>query len=335
MTTSSSIATQQAVTLDLFFDEELWSGVFDRFEVWRSRATEAGPYEPLTDDRWEPARVPDVPGDSSIVPGRELNLNGRHLLLRIGEQIDLNVPFIGTDPLTLAEAAEQITTASRGLLRSFVVAAGVLVVETRGAGLEAILRVVGGDAAPLLGLPLEEPASLGFGRYARVALLPGQERYAFTDPNGAASYSYRTRFFNSTNRTTSEFHPPFFAPPIERLSPAALVRGTVDLVDTSGTPVANRTVLLSQRLQGLPVERRVVVGGTSRQVTDTKGHTEFLLVRGASVTVSIAGTDLSRNIEVPTDPQIESFDMLDPQYGSDDLFAVQRPNLPFAARRAL
>lgn len=334
--TAGSIATQQAVPLDLFVEEATWTGLFDRLEVWRSRETAAGPFEPLTDDAWMPARLPaSALGDVSSATGPSVNLTGLELDLKVNELVDLAVTFSGSDPLTSAAAAAQITAASLGLVRAFVTSAGVLVLETAGAGLPAILRVVGGDAAPLLGLATEEPLSVNFGRDARITLLPGQERYPFLDPNGSAAYFYKTRLFNASTHETSDFSPAFQAPAIARLTASALVRGTLDLVDAEGNPVANRSVLVYLRFHGAQIQNRAVVGSPTRKWTDVNGHVEFMLTRGLAITVSIAGTDLSRDISVPTDPAIDSFDLLDASVGTDDLFVVQRPNIPFAARRSL
>jgi len=329
------IDTEQAVMLDLFVDRAQWEGLFDKLEVFRSHGLAAGPYEALTDDAWMPARITEVRGEPSAELGPELNLSGRTLKLRVNELIDIVVTFAGADPYTFARAAEEITAVSLGLLRSFVLATGTLVVETMGAGLGVALQVVEGDAAPLLGLPLTEPGSLGRGRDARIPLLLGQSRYMFLDPHGGPDCFYKTRFFNSHTRLKSDYSAAFVAPSIARLGAALLVQGVVNLVDASGVPIANRTVLVFLGVQASPVDKRTIVGGTTRMTTDMKGHAEFVLIRGTTITVSVAGTDLSRKIKVPSDPALSSFDLLDPAYGNDDLFAVQRPNLPFAARRAL
>lgn len=331
-----TIATKQHMVLDLFADEAAWSGFFDRLEVWRSRETAAGPYEPLTDDAWMPATLPaGANTNAGTGPGPSANVDQLTLSLKVNELVDIDVVFSSMGPLTFAGAATQITSASLGLVRAFVSVTGALVMQTTAAGLQALLRVVGGDAAPLLGLPTVEPGSVAFGRDARVPLIRGVSRYAFTDPNGSSSYFYKTRFFNSATRAVSEYSLPFQAPPVARLSPDALIRGTVDLVDIEGRPLANRSVLVYLRMQATAVEKKIVVGGPSRKFTDDFGHAEFMLPRGVSVTVSIAGTDLSRDVSTPTDPAVTTFDMLSPLFGSGDLFAVQRPDIPFAARRSL
>jgi hypothetical protein len=331
--------SNQKVELDLFADEPAWTGHFDRLEVWRSRSLEGGPYEPLTTDTWRPARIPsDIEGTPVASSGPNINLAGRTLELEVCESISISIAFTGPDPITWGDAAAQITTSALGLVRSYIlstIGGLALVVESEGPGLQAILRVVGGDAAPLLGLPTTEPDSVSFGRDPRIPLISGHSRYAFTDPNGAPEYFYKTRYFNSTSRKTSGFSLALRAPAIARLGSAALVRGVLNLADAAGNPVANRTVLVHLKLQAKQVEGRVIVGGPSSKTTDKNGTVEFMLVRGTSITVSVAGTDLARDVDVPRDPTIERFNLLDPAYGKDDLFAVQRPNISYAARRAI
>jgi hypothetical protein len=334
-----TLATKQAVELDLFVEETEWLGRFDRLEVWRSRGLEAGPYEPLTSDAWLPARIPaDATGAPTTEPGPSINLAGRTLELEIYESISLSISFVGPDPLTLADAAAQITGAALGLVRSFVVLTGSLiglVIETEAPGLQAILRVVGGTAAPRLGLAIIGPDAVSFGRDGRIPLVSGRARYKFVDPNGAPEYFYKTRYFNASSRETSAFSARFRAPAIARLSSTSLVRGTVALADGSGNPIPNRTVLVYLRLQSTQVEERTIVGGPAIKTTDKNGRVEFMLVRGSSITVAVGGTDLARAVEVPTDPAIETFDLLSPTYGKDDLFAVQRLDIEYAARRSL
>jgi len=51
--------------------------------------------------------------------------------------------------------------------------------------------------------------------------------------------------------------------------------------------------------------------------------------------VAIAGTDIVRDVTTPEDPNVVVFDMLDPAYGHDDLFSVQKPSIDYAVRRTL
>jgi hypothetical protein len=114
-----------------------------------------------------------------------------------------------------------------------------------------------------------------------------------------------------------------------------MVRCYVDLVTLTGAPNSNQEVLVYNQFNGTQVGFQSVTGGSVRMLTDASGHAELLLPRGLSVTVSIPGTALARDFVVPTDMAVQSVSMLDPSVSTDDLFTVQRPNLPAASRRSL
>lgn len=334
--TAGSIATEEATLLDLYAEETVWAGRFDWLEVWRSRAGPSGPYEPLFADAPTPARVPpSAVGGPSGGAGKTLTLSGLTLALRVGETAGTLVMFTEPGPITLASAAFEISLAGDPFLTSFVLEDGTLVVETLETGPLAILRVVGGAAAPLLGLSTTEPDSVGFGQPTRIPLVPGHSRYAFTDFNGSKGFFYRTRLYNLATHETSEYSTPFHPGPKGGLSPAATVKGTLDLVDAAGAPIANLNVLVTMRFDGRAIEGKTLAGGSVWRATDKKGHVEFMLARGAAITVAVSGTDLARDVIVPTDPEVEEFILFDRLLAQDDLFVVQRPNIPFAARRSL
>lgn len=336
--TSASIATGEAVQLDVFVDSSTWEGQFDSLELWRARLSEAGPYEPLMGDEWSPARIPSsVTGDppSPAEVGASVPIVGGTLELLVNEDQEINLTFTGVNPITLGAAATQIQTAGAGLLRSFVVG-GKLVVETVQPGAAAILRVVGGTAAPLLGLPTAEPLSVTFGLDARIPLTVGISNYVFTDRNGAPAYFYKARFFNSLDRTVSSFGEPFNGQFISGVPATSMVLGFVDFVDANGKAKKNQEVLVYTRMNGTIIDGKVVVpSAPTRLLSDADGHVELTLVRGTRVTIAVAGTDLVRDIDVPTDTSITSFNFLDPTKGSNDLFKVQVPNIDYAARRSL
>jgi len=333
---AETVATEQDLQLDIFVEGHAWEGQFDSLEIWRSRIGPNGPFESLTGDGWRPARLPLVEGDAPTVPqtGPSVTLSGKSLALRVNEELDLNVVFSGSDPLTYGAAATQITAQGRRLVRSFVIGSS-LIVETAQPGSASILRVIGGDGAPLLGLPTLEPASVAFGKDARIPLTMGTTRYLFTDHNGSPEFFYKTRFYNALLRTTSTFSLPFSGKSVSTLATENLVRATVDLVDNHGVALANRAVLLAPKFRGTQVAGKTLVDGKSETLTDECGHAEFMLVRGQAFTVAIAGTDLVRDITAPTNAAVLSFDMLDPAYGSNDLFNVQKPEIDFAVRRTL
>lgn len=324
------MGTGQALQLDIFVDAAAWEGKFDSLEVWRSRSTERGPYEPLTADTWSSARLPEFP----VQVGMSAPLDGKLLSLLINEQTPIQVVFTGADPIALSDAATQLHTASAGLLRSFTLN-GAFYIETTQAGSGASLRVVGGDAAAILGLPLTEPESFVFGKDARIPLVHGSSSYTFLDPNGDRAYFYKTRYFNSRTRTLSEFSSSFQGQSVAGVDLPHLVRATIDVVDLRGNAAAGQSILIYNRFQGNQADGFVVAGSPIHLLTDDDGHAETMLVRGTKITMAIAGTSLVRDLTVPTDQSVKSFDMLDPAYGTDDLFKVKVPNLSYAVRRTL
>lgn len=332
-----SVATAQALQLDIFVDAAAWEGLFDSLEVWRSRITDGGPYEPLTGDGWAAARVPaGVSGAAPAVPetGPSVALSGKTLFLLVNEKTQLSVVFTGLDPITFGSAASQITSGGLSLVKAFVLSNN-LVIETIQPGSGTILRVVGGDAAPLLGLMTTEPGSLGFGRDARIPLVRGIGNYLFTDLNGDKEFFYKTRFFNTLTRVASDFSLPFTGNFLTSVSPQSLVRAVVDVVDQNGNAVSGQKILVYNRFSGMQIEGKTNVGGPLEASTNNDGHAEFLLLRGSQVTVALPGTNIVRDVVVPTDQTIQTFSLLDAAYGKDDLFNVQRPDIAFAARRSL
>ena len=333
-----TIVTRQRFQLDFFVDGSSWEGFFDRIEVWRSRGTDQGPYECLHDDAWYPARLPDntyigLP-PSPPESGPQVPVVGQTLSFLINETTPVTITFTGSNPLSFNDAATQIQTQAVGLLTAFV-AGNILYVQTVEPGAKAILRCVGGNAAPLLGLPTSEPGSLAFGRDARIVLRHGVESYSFVDPSGSMTYFYKARFFNTFTRTVSAFSLPFQGTPMTGLALANLCRAYVDLVDMAGEPAEGWEVLVANRFNGTQVAGRTVIGGNQRLLTDCKGHAEILLARGTNIVVGIGGTDIARDVTIPTDPTVVSLNLLADASGQNDVFTVQVPHIPYAVKRTL
>lgn len=331
-----TLATEEELVLSLVVSDDQWASRFDSIEVFRSRLGTAGPWELLTGADWASARLPQGAADAPSAPatGPSVVLVGKVLNLRVQEDVDIDVTFTGSNPLTFAQAATQIATQSNGLLRAYVVGA-VLVVETVKVGSAAILRVVGGDAAPRLKLPTIEPDCVAFGLEPRIRLVPDKVTYTFTDRNGSEDYYYRTRFFNSLESTFSGFGEAFSGANTAGLSSAATVIGYVVVADSQGKTRDGLPILIHAKNRGARVEGVTVIGDDLTVVTDLDGRAEFSLIRGQKYTVALGGTDVVRDFTAPTDEAIISFDMFDPAYSSDDAFNVQRPNITFAARRSL
>ena len=198
------IQTEEQLVLNLFVGNSEWQDRFDSLEIWRSRTGVAGPYENLTANDWSSARLPLGAADAPGVPvtGPSVVIVGKSLKLRVNEDDDVVVTFTGGGSLTFAQAATQIVAQGLGLLRAYVVGS-VLAIETVKVGGAAILRVVGGEAAPTLGFSTTEPTNLAFGHEARIRLVADKEAYSFTDFNGDTEFYYKTRFFNGLDGTFS------------------------------------------------------------------------------------------------------------------------------------
>ena len=256
--------------------------------------------------------------------GPALPLNGRQLQFVVGGLVGISILFAGTDPLTFGQVASQINAQGQDLLFSYVFGS-TLVVQTIQAGGAAALQCLNGDAAPALGLPTD--GSVAFGQDARLVLRQGVENYSYVDPNGSSTFFYKIRFFNSVSQLTSEFSLPVQGGSPAQVPPANLVRCYVDLSDAQGAAISNQEVLVYVRFSGAQAGGFTVVGSPIRMLTDVNGHAELMLLRGVQATVTIGGTDLARQVTVPTNPTVLAINFLDPTVGTDDLFNVQVPDL--------
>mgnify|MGYP000536589946 CR=1 FL=1 len=331
--------SSELVQLHICVQDEDWRGTFDRIEVERSRGSSTGPFEPLTADLWASARVPEGGGDEPITPAisAQYDVVGLELLLRVNEQDEYTVTFTDPGPgtLTLHEAADQIEVALPQVVKSWVDEDSQLVIETFEPGTGAALRVVGGDAAPKLGLPTTEPSSLAYGRAAKITLQEGKERYTFTDVRGSTTYYYRTRFYGSTGNVASEYSQPQPSTQSLGISADGLVCGQVRLARLDGRPLCGANVRVYGQNALHEVKGFMVSGPQLQVTTDTDGVASFTLIKGSSVTVAIDGTSLVRDIVVPEDADEGVFNLLDPSIGPDDYYRVRHPDIEYAQKRTL
>lgn len=303
--------------------------LFDRMEVWRSLDGQGGPFVEVTAASASGARVPDVEASVPVTysSGPSLPLVGLTLTLRVGEVI-FTTTFEGIDSLLLSEAAAQIVSASEQSLRAFVVD-NQLILETLSIGTTAVLEVVGGTATTLLRLS----TGVAYGKEWRIPLLADQEQYTLLDAASEEGAYYRTRFRNTVTGAVGEFSAPFLAPSTPLVE---TVVGYVSLVDLSGAALVNRAVLISPKSGVMGGSPSLGIGGPAQRVlTDSTGYAQIRLIRGQSVLVAISGTDIVRDVTAPLDVAIETFNLLDPSYGADDNFTVQRPTLVYANRRSM
>jgi hypothetical protein len=321
------------VNLEILVQNEDFVGVFDLIEVWRSRGTAGGPYEELTAESWLPARMPRLGGAPSAVVGPVVDVMGKELEFVLKEKDNVLVVFSSAS-LTLAAAAAQIRAQSLGRLTSHVDEAAQLVVETLEPGTGAALRVLPGDATSILGLPMQEPDSLVFGRDSRIQLLQDVGTYRFSDISGSTAYFYKTRFRKRSTDVVSEFSLPFGVEQSLGISPANLVCGYLNLATLDGKPQVGREVSLSSSFTGETVEGRLLAGNPLLKRTNYEGHVEFNLVRGQKYSLAVAGLNLAKELVAPVDPDISSFPLACPEAGSqDDYFRARIPDVPVMERR--
>jgi len=332
-----SLVTLKGFKLDFFIPRRAWYGMWDRVEVWRSRTSSSGPYDALNGDTWTPATLPlgsPTTPPSPAQTGAYITIVGTTLTFLVNEVSAVSITFTGVDPLTLAQVATQIAAQSNQLLSSYV-DNGQVIAQTIQPGEISVLRCTGGTAAPLLGFPVTEPGSVAFGLDARIVLIPVQEQYSQVDANGCDKYYYKTRFYNSNTGLFSDYSLPTQAISPVGISAHGLVRCYVELVGLSGSAIYGAEVLIESAFGGLQVEGKTVVGGQVRLLTDRNGHAELLVPRGTALTVAIGGTDLVRDVVVPTDHAVTAFNLLAPGSGSNDVFSVQEQRIDYAVRRSI
>jgi hypothetical protein len=330
-TTVTPGGSADVVRLDIVLDFEDFVGLFDQLEVWRCPTGEAGPYEEVTAAAWRGARQPADGGDppSPSITGPSAALSGKVLAFLINDTVPVSVEITGTDPLTTSAVATQVRAAG---LSSWVDSTGQLVVETMQPGSAAQLEVTGDDAAGALGLSIGAPTN---GKEPRITLQSTQDRYEFLDQRSSSRAFYKTRFRNRLTAVVSDFSQAFGSTLTLAIDNDAVATGSLDLVDVQGRPVANREVKIHTNFNGILVNGKLMAGTSITLTTDLNGHLDVVLVRGQQVSVAVTGTDLVRDITVPTDPAITKFNLFDPTLAGPDIFQVQVPDLVYAERRSL
>jgi len=326
----------ELVQLRILPDQDDWSGVFDQVEIWRSKVLPEGPYEELTGSCWSGARVPFDAADKPATPpssAPSVYIRGLTLDVLVDGDQSFTITFSGTNPISYFDAVSTVVNTGSGKISAYLTDDSLFVLEGVRPGSGALLEVVGGDAAPLLGLPIGYP---GRGKDARLGLVIGKSVYDYVDPLGSKLYYYKTRFRNSTNGSLSEFSSSFQAACGAGVALADIVVGYVCLLSVDGRPLAGRLVQLYAATKTALTSGRIVVGGPKAVRSDSSGRAEFTLVRGVTYTLSIAGTDVVRDILAPIDMSVSSFNMLAGFVGtSDDAFKVQVPSIVYAERRSL
>lgn len=320
----AGLATFIQSRIFLMVDPGVFPSNFDQLEVWQS-----------PDGVWEYVEITsNVAGPAAFhVAANDRGVDGLTLNLLVNESIAVNVTFNSANPVSSTIQASQISAQGLGLVSASVVD-DELVIRTTATGRASTLRVVDGTALALLGLTASEPDAVRLGTGNRVALYEGLKTVVFLDQQGSQNYFYKVRYRNSATQAVSEYSEYFQADMPGGVGPAHLVQAFVQLASLSGAPLANKEVYVHLRSPFTIVDSRLIAGRRLSGLTDETGRVEFTLPRGLNVVVTIVGTDITRDLTVPTDPAVTVIDLLDPTLGSNDVFQVQRPPVDYATRRS-
>jgi hypothetical protein len=333
-TPTTTASGSESVVITAVVKDADWVGLYDRLQLFRSFLGPEGPFSEITGADWLPPRLPIDGGDppTPSVAGRLVNVVG--LTLRVIVQTTyVDITFAGSNPLTLAQCATQITG---GAITSWVDSTGQLVIESNIPGSGSILAIIESDASKILELPDddERDEDIAQGKDPRPLLVPGVKNYVMQDPFGDRSYHYRLQFLNRATEAVSEPSLAFSAGDDTAAVGADHVTiGYLTAATLEGRPLANAEVTIFSEFDGTVVGGRVLGNDKLVKLTDATGYVEFQLVRGKRITVSIQGTSLMRRLTTPTD--VTSFDLLNPSIGEPDVFKAGVPDIVIAERRSL
>lgn len=296
-------------------------GLFDKLQIHRSKTGELGVYEEITGAA---AAAAEVTGTQAS----PFSVNGLTLILKVDEGSEQTYTFSTTDPISVDDVADALNDPTTGL-------SGVTASEATGAllkltsdttGTGSTIEITGGTALTELGLTAEK-----YHGVAERPTLVGTD-YTVVDNAGDASYFYKSRFYNSSTQAVSSFSDPVEGDLSSIIAAINLVTASGDIAKPNGQPVEGMRVSFKLVYvdQALVVDSIGVLGHELTVTTDAAGHLETLLVKGAIVDVTFAGTGVSRRITVPD----TDFDLLDAVSNADDIFQIQTHTIPAAPRRS-
>lgn len=315
--------TNQPIQLS-YFVQDIASALltYNRIRWHRSRTGQYGVYEPAT---------AAVPSSASLLGAAQTphQVSGKTLIFKVNGVTAVSVTFADPDPVTTAQAAAAISSAT-----PLVVATddgGYLRLTTVNTGSLASIEIVGGDAAPFLGFQLNDGA---VGKDSDTILVGGTHEYFYTDQNSDREFWYRVEFFNSVTAQTTGLGIPFPASQVQKLPASKTIVGYVRLSDLSGYPIEGRRITFANVFLPNTVIDQNTRWGIFRHYaqveTDRNGYAEIRLIRGAQLDISIDGTGFVRRILVPSTGDVA--DLLDPALVVEDEFGIQEPQIDFAIR---
>jgi len=295
-------------------------GTFNSLQIWRSVDGEEGEYTPLSAATVQPATLTGTEDGPFDVDGLtfELAVDGNTQLA------ELDSP----DGSVASVVAAELDTLFIGA--SVSVSGGVLRIASDSTGSASRLTVGGGTAVTALGFVESDDA---YGMELNLPLVGGTTAYTFVDLSGDPAYYYRYRYFHSGTGAVSAFSAPLQAVADRLLDSSDLILATLDLSDLDGNALADADVAIYLRyVPPLLVGSVAVLGKELLWTTDEDGHIEEYLPRGAVVDVAILGTNIVRQVTVPSTGT--SFSLFDEVAAADDVFQIQVLDIPEAVRRS-
>jgi hypothetical protein len=227
----------------------------------------------------------------------------------------------------VSEVQAAITLA--GLAATASDSGGKLKIVTDDSGTQFTLEMISSAGLAVLGFTAGQKDN---GEAAHVSLQVSVDSYEFDDGSGAASYYYRTRYFNTSNGTYSAWSDWTQGTTAAAVDSADLIIAKVFLAELDGTAMDGAKIIIKNVWNPSKADGYGIFGSNLALETDGVGYAETTLVKGSVVDVIFSGTSIIRRITVPTTGT--EFDLLDDGLVIDDAFEIQVPDLPYAPRRS-
>jgi hypothetical protein len=298
-------------------------GLFNKIDVHRSSEGESGPYFSITTLSATPATL----AGSVIGP---FNINGKTLKLKINNGSEQTITFNVVDPISADDVADEINAFDLDIVASEVT--NKVSISTVDTGTISKLEITGGTALSDLGFTLDDWIT---GTDAFISLSPSQEQYQYDDQNGSTEYWYKTRYYSTLSDQYSTFSDPIEGDIGSVLPGSDLIDAKIYLAGPDGKPLADRIIAFRviSYPDILPTVSSYLVSGQMIVTTDETGFAQISLVKGAKIEVAISGTDIVREITVPTTGS--EFSLSDAIANADDIFQIHVLDIPSAVRRTL
>lgn len=297
--------------------------LFDKIQVQRS---EAG--TPYSDAKSITANTVAAPTLVSTNEGPFSSLQGTNLKIVVDGGSEQEVTFTAANPISLANVIAEFNTDITGATASDN-GEGKLQIDGNQTGTVGTIELTGGTALAILGFTTGDKDN---GEDLHISLLTGVDSYEYDDQSGAASYWYRTRFYNQTSGNFSSWSDWTQGSTGSVISASLLIVGKIKLAEIDGTSLVGQDVTLVNVFNPLSADGYFLAGRSKTITTDGSGYAEITLIRGSVLDLILEGTSMIRRIQVPSTGT--EFDLMDENLVQDDPFQIQVPDLPAAVRRS-